>query len=106
MRRHSGSRLRGRLDEASVQLRREDVDLPGDLGVGLQLKLLLQGVMVGLGLLEGRLTVLPDHDEGGQEDYLERHHQSEHRPPFGALSLLLEHGWVMRSVVRRREVPI
>ena len=56
---------------AAVELRRQGVDLPGQLGVGLQLQLLLNEVVVGLGLLEGGLPVLADHHERGQEDGLQ-----------------------------------
>jgi hypothetical protein len=34
----------------------EEVDLSGDLGVGLQLELVLAEVVIGLGLLEGGLA--------------------------------------------------
>ena len=37
--------------------------------------------MIGLGLLEGRLPVLADHDERGQEDRFQRHDQR--RPRLG-----------------------
>ena len=54
-----------------MKLDGEHVDLPGQVGVGLELRLLLGEVVVGLDLLEGGLPVLPDHHEGGQEDRLE-----------------------------------
>jgi hypothetical protein len=41
-----------------VQLGREHVDQPGQLGVGLELQILLVEVVIGLGLLEGGLPVL------------------------------------------------
>ena len=48
---------------AAVQLGGEPVDLPGQLRVGLEFKLLLGEVVVGLRLLERRLPVLADHHE-------------------------------------------
>jgi hypothetical protein len=39
--------------------------------------------MIRLGLLEGRLPVLADHDEGGQEDRFQRHGQRQRRPRLG-----------------------
>ena len=48
---------------SSVQLGGEPVDLPGQLRVGLEFKLLLGEVVVGLRLLERRLPVLADHHE-------------------------------------------
>src|SRR4051794_37481797 len=72
----SAGRLPVRLvDDPTVQLRGQGVDGAGDFGVGLELELLLHEVMVGLGLLEVRLPVLPDHDERRQEDRLERDDQ-------------------------------
>jgi hypothetical protein len=62
------------------------VDLSGELGVRLQLELGLDEVVVCLCLLEGGLTVLPDHDERRQKDRLEGHDQGERRP-----RTLLEH---------------
>jgi hypothetical protein len=41
-------------------------------GIGVQLALLDQEVVVSLLLLEGGLAVLTDHHEGRQEDCLER----------------------------------
>src|SRR3954451_20728055 len=52
---------------AAMELDGECVDLPGDLGVGLQLQLGLDEVVVALRLLEGGLPVLPDEDERRQE---------------------------------------
>ena len=49
----------------------EDLDLAGQLGVGFELQFLSFIVVVGLGLLEGGLAVLADHDERGQEDRFE-----------------------------------
>ena len=49
------------LYDAAVQLGGEPVDLPGQLRVGLEFKLLLGEVVVGLRLLERRLPVLADH---------------------------------------------
>src|SRR5271154_2701867 len=57
-------------DNAPVQFLGEDMDLAGQLGVGFELEFLSFKVVVGLGLLEGRLAVLADHDEGRQEDRL------------------------------------
>jgi hypothetical protein len=48
----------------------EDVDLAGQLGVGLELQFLGFEVVVGFRLLKGRLAVLADHHEGRQEDRL------------------------------------
>ena len=39
--------------------------------------------MIGLLLLERRLPVLPDHDEGRQENRLERHDERQRRPRLG-----------------------
>ena len=49
------------LYDAAVQLGGEPVDLPGQLRVGLEFKLLLGEVVVGLRLLERRLPVLAEH---------------------------------------------
>ncbi len=46
----------------------EDMDLAGQLGVGFELEFLSFKVVVGFGLLEGRLAILADHDERRQED--------------------------------------
>ena len=67
-------------EQALVQLGGERVDLAGQLGVRLQLELRLHEVVVGLGLLEGGLTVLTDHHERRQEDRLQRHDQAQRRP--------------------------
>jgi hypothetical protein len=48
-----------------VQFRGEDVDLAGQLGVGLQLELLSLEIVVRLGLLKSGLAILTDHNEGG-----------------------------------------
>jgi hypothetical protein len=48
----------GLLDQPPVQLGCEHVDLPGQLGVGLELQLLLVEVVIGLGLLERGLPGL------------------------------------------------
>ena len=56
----------------SVQFGGERVDLPSQLGVGLELQFLRGEVKIRLGLLERRLPVLADHDERGQEDRLKR----------------------------------
>jgi hypothetical protein len=69
-----------RPDEAFVQFCCQNMNLASQLGVGLQLELLCPEVMVRLGLLEGRLAILADHHERGQEDRLERHHQRQCRP--------------------------
>ena len=50
--------------EASGEL----VDDAGELGVLDEEGVDVAVVVVGLGLLEGRLAVLADHDEGRQED--------------------------------------
>jgi hypothetical protein len=42
--------------------------LPGQVGVGLEFLLLSDEIVIGLLLLERRLPVLPDHDEGRQEN--------------------------------------
>ena len=57
-------------EQAAVELGGEGMDLAGDLGVGPQLDLLLDEVVVGFGLLEDRCAVLADHDEGREEDRL------------------------------------
>jgi hypothetical protein len=44
------------------------VNRAGQVGIRLQLGLLFDEVVIGLGLLERRLPVLTDHDEGRQED--------------------------------------
>src|SRR3954454_15543238 len=44
-----------------VDLHRQLLDRASDVGVGLELLLLLDEVVVGLPLLEGRLPVLTDH---------------------------------------------
>jgi hypothetical protein len=44
------------------------MDLAGQLGVRFKFELLGFKVVVGFGLLEGRLSILSDHDEGRQED--------------------------------------
>ena len=56
------------------------MDLPGQVGVGLEFQLLCDEIVIGLGLLEGGLPVLPDHDECGQEDRLQGHDQRQGRP--------------------------
>jgi hypothetical protein len=55
------------------------MDPPGQLGVRLELHLLLDKVVIGLGLLERGLSVLADHDERGQEDGLQRHDEGQLR---------------------------
>src|SRR5690349_3594302 len=67
-------------NDSTMQFRGESVDLPGQLGVGLELELGLDEVVVGLGLLEGRLTVLSDQDERREEDRLEGDDEGERRP--------------------------
>ena len=66
-----------------MNIGREGVDGPRELGVGLQFLLLGHEVVVGLGLLEGCLAVLADHDEGREKDGLQRHHQRQLRPGVG-----------------------
>jgi uncharacterized membrane protein YhfC len=61
------------VEQSGVQFGREPVDLAGQLRVGLELQFLFGEVMIRLGLLEGRLPVLADHDERGQEDRFQRH---------------------------------
>jgi hypothetical protein len=51
-----------------VQFLCEDVDLAGQVCVGLKLEFLSFKVVVGFGLLEGGLPVLADHDERRQKD--------------------------------------
>ena len=58
-------------DEVPVQFLCEDVDLAGQIGVGLKLEFLSFKVVVGFGLLEGGLPVLADHDERRQKDRIE-----------------------------------
>jgi hypothetical protein len=50
-----------------VQFGCEGVNLTGQVGVGLQLEFLRLEVVVGLGLLEGRLAILSDHHERRQK---------------------------------------
>jgi len=69
-----------RTADLRVHLGDELVDGPGEVGVQLELLLLLDEVVVGLLLGELRLAVLPDHHEGRQEDRLERHDKGEGRP--------------------------
>src|SRR5215510_8907055 len=66
-----------------VQFGGELIDLAGQLRVGLELQLLLGEVVIGLGLLEGRLPVLANHDKRGQEDRFQRHDQRQRRPRLG-----------------------
>jgi hypothetical protein len=63
-----GTRLGRLTDEAPMQFLCEDMDLAGQLGVGFELEFLSYKVVVGFGLLEGRLAILADHDERRQED--------------------------------------
>jgi hypothetical protein len=63
--------LGGLADEVPVQFLCEDVDLAGQVGVGFELHFLSFIVLVGLGLLEGGLAVLADHDERREEDRFE-----------------------------------
>src|SRR4051794_19431965 len=81
--RNAGGTLFMIVEQAAVQLGGEYVDLPGQLGVGLELHFLRVEVVVGLGLLERGLAVLPNRDEGGQEDGFERHDQGQLRPRIG-----------------------
>ena len=67
-------------EQVPVDLAGEHVHRAGQLGVALQLELLLDEVVIGLRLLEHGLPVLADHDERRQEDRFERHHQGELRP--------------------------
>ena len=79
-------RHRGRcwlLDDVSMDLGRQRVDRPGQLGVRPQLPCLAREVVVGLGSLELGLAVLADHDEGREEDRLERDDQGQPRPGIG-----------------------
>jgi len=61
-----------------VNLTCQRVDLPGESGVEVQLVFLLDEVMVGLRLLERRLSVLADHHERREEDRLERDDDGKH----------------------------
>src|SRR5258705_11775181 len=56
------------------------MDLTGQFGIGLELQLLSLKVMVCLGLLKRRLTVLTDHHERRKEDRLERHDEGQRGP--------------------------
>jgi len=76
----------GGWDEACVDLGGELVDQLGQLGVGMQFQLARDEVVVGLGLLESGLPVLPDHHKGGQEYRLKRDDEGKGRP-----GTLLEH---------------
>jgi hypothetical protein len=51
-------------DKTLVQFDCQPVDFPSELGVGLEFQFLLLEVMIGLSLLERRLSILADHDEG------------------------------------------
>jgi hypothetical protein len=55
-------------DELGVDLGRQLMDEPRQVGVRVQFLLTGGEVVVGLGLLDGGLTVLSDHDERRQED--------------------------------------
>jgi AAA ATPase domain len=66
-----------------VQFGGEGVNLAGQLRVGFELQFFFGEVVVGLGLLEGRLPVLADHDKGGQEDRFQRDDQRQRRPRLG-----------------------
>ena len=66
-----------------MEFGRQDVDLAGELGVGFQLGLLLDEVMVGFGLLEDRSTVLADHDEGREKDRLQGDDEGQRGPWAG-----------------------
>jgi hypothetical protein len=59
-------------DYGSVDVAGQSRDGSSELGVGVQLVLLDQEVVVSLLLLEGGLAVLTDHHEGRQEECLER----------------------------------
>jgi hypothetical protein len=43
----------------------QSVDRSGQLGIRLELQFVLDEVVIRLGLLKGRLPILPDHHEGG-----------------------------------------
>ncbi|WP_373306405.1 GAF and ANTAR domain-containing protein [Streptomyces mirabilis] len=63
--------FRAVLDQTAVEFRGHGMDRTGQLGVGLELQLLLDEIVIGLDLLEGSLPVLADHDERRQEDRLQ-----------------------------------
>ncbi len=63
-----------------MQLGGEALDLAGQLRVGFEFQLLFVEVVVGLDLLECRLPVLADQDEGGEEDCFQRDDQRQCRP--------------------------
>jgi hypothetical protein len=62
-----------------VDLGGELANDPGQLGVGVQLQFAGGEVVVGFGLWEGSLPILPDHDRGRQEDRLERDDKGQGR---------------------------
>src|SRR6266511_3091069 len=66
--------------DPGVHLARQAVDLACQLGVQFELLLLLDEVVVGLRLLERRLSVLYDLHERRQEDRLEGHDEGELGP--------------------------
>ena len=59
--------LRGLRADDRVDLLGHLMDLPGQVGVGLEFQLFSYEIVIGLLLLERGLPVLPDHDKGGQE---------------------------------------
>jgi len=63
-----------------VHLRRELVDLLGELGVDVQLTVLFVEVVVRLLLGVLALAVLTDHHERRQEDGFQRHDEGQGRP--------------------------
>jgi hypothetical protein len=67
----SANTLGGFTDEVPMQFLCEELDLAGQVGVGLELQFLGLIVVVCLGLLEGGLAVLADHDERREEDRFE-----------------------------------
>jgi hypothetical protein len=62
----------GLLQQPPVQFDGEPMNHTSQFRVGLEFQLLFVEVMICLGLLEGRLPVLADHDERGQENRFQR----------------------------------
>ena len=86
-----------------MQLEREPVDLAGQLGVGLELQFLFGEVVVGLGLLEGRLPVLAEvHRPGEAGDPV----GDPQLDVLGPLRPLLQHRRVMPERVRQPGVRL
>src|SRR5205823_10074852 len=69
-----------RLHHRRMDVQRHGVDRLGELGVELELLLLLEEVVVRLRLRELGLAVLTDHDERREEDRFQGDDQGQRRP--------------------------